>query len=288
MRPNGYVSVVWVIVLAALMAGCGSSSSSSGQPKPTGLTKRVLLSNQQSNTVNLLNAQKDVFTTKNIGAVAPTKLVTAGGQTVVLDSTQNDLTVIDNTKEAASFGLLLNDVAFDIALTPDGKTVFAAERNSSAVQFATTDNGGVSPTVIHVPSARRVVMSPTGTRLLVFSDPQAQLAGDTHSFYIIDTASKGIIQVQSPNLDQPFTAIFGAGDDQAFILNCGAECGGISASVTLVNFRPAERFQPFCCRDPIHASCRSHLPDFPLRHADHCKHHRLHDVHAGCDYGWPA
>jgi hypothetical protein len=235
MRPNGYVSVVWVIVLAALMAGCGSSNSS-GQPKPTGLTKRVLLTNQQSNTVNLLNAQKDVFTTKNIGSVAPTKLLTAGGQTVVLDSTQNDLTVIDNTKEAASFSLLLNDVASDIALTPDGKTVFAAERNSSAIQFATTDNGGVSPIVIHVPAARRLAISPKGTRLLIFSDPQAQVAGDTHSFFIIDTASKGIIQVQSPNLDQPFNAVFGASDDQAFILNCGAECGGVSASVTLVNF----------------------------------------------------
>jgi hypothetical protein len=235
MRPNGYVSVVWVIVLAALVAGCGSSTSS-GKPKPTGLKKRVLLTNQQSNTVNLLDAQKDSFTTKNLGAVAPTKLVTAGGQTVVLDSTQSDLSVIDNAQETVTFSMVLNDVPSDIAITADGKTVFAAERNSGAVQFGTTDNGAVSPTVIHVPAARRLVMSPGGTRLLIFSDPQSQIAGDTHSFYILDTASKGIIQVQSPNLDQPFTAVFGASDNQAFILNCGAECGGVSASVTLVNF----------------------------------------------------
>jgi hypothetical protein len=232
---NRYVSLLGGMVLAALAAGCGSSSSSP-QPKPSGLKKRVLITNQQSNTINMLDAQKDAFTTKNMTVVSPTKLVTAGGQTVALDSLQNDLTVIDNTKESVSFSLLLNDQPSDLALTPDGATVFAAERNSSAVQFATTSNGAVSPSVITVPSARRLVMSPTGKRLLIFSDPQAQLTGDTHSFYILDTASKGLIQIQSPNLDQPFTAVFGGSDDQAFILSCGAECGGVAASVTLVNF----------------------------------------------------
>jgi len=222
-------------MLAVLAAGCGSSTSSN-QPKPSGLKKRVLLTNEQSNTVNLLDAQKDTFTTKNLGATQPTKLVTAGGQTVVMGSLLNTLTVIDNTQETVSFSMVTNDFVSDIAITPDGTAVFIAERNSSGVQFGTTSNGAVSPNIIHVPSARRLVMSPTGKKVLIFSDPQAQLTGDTHSFYIIDTASKGIIQVQSPNLDQPITAVFGAGDDQAFILNCGAECGGVAASVTLVNF----------------------------------------------------
>ncbi len=232
MRPNNYVSVVWVIVAAAALIGCGSSSKSN-QPKPTGLKKRVLLTNQQSNVIDLLDAQKDVFSTKNFGATSPTKIITAGGQTAVLDSAQANFTVVDNTKETVTFTSILNDVAVDLALTPDGKTVFLAERNSNAIQFATTADGAVSPTTITVPNPRRLVMSPNGTRLLVFSDPQA---GITHSFFIIDTGSKGVIQVTSTNLDQPITGVFGTSDDQAFILNCGPECGGTTASVTPVNF----------------------------------------------------
>ncbi len=81
MRRNSYLSQFWVVVLALALAGCGSSSSSNNQPKPTGLKKRVLLSNQAASAVNLLDAQKDTFTTKNLGVTAPTKLVTAGGTT---------------------------------------------------------------------------------------------------------------------------------------------------------------------------------------------------------------
>ncbi len=235
MRANGYVSLAWAVLLAMVTAGCGSSSSSN-QPKPSGLKKRVLLTNVQSNAINLLDAQKDTFTTKNFGASAPTKIITAGGQTVVLDSTQTDLTIFDNTKEQVTFSALLEDIPTDIAITPDGKTAFAAERNLSAVQFASTADGSVSPNKIPIPSPGRMVMSPNGTKLLVFPDPRAQVPPNTNSFYVIDVASKGLAIVQSPNLDQPITAVFGTSDNQAFILNCGGECGGTSAGVALADF----------------------------------------------------
>src|ERR1043165_6378235 len=99
MRRNSYLSQFWVMLLALAVAGCGSSSTSN-QPKPTGLKKRVLLSNQASSTVNLLDAQKDTFTTKNLGASSPTKLVTAGGITAAMDSAGSGITIIDNTTEA--------------------------------------------------------------------------------------------------------------------------------------------------------------------------------------------
>jgi len=235
MRPNGYVSVAWVVLLAALAAGCGSSSSSN-QPKPSGLKKRVLLTNVQSNTINLLDAQKDVFTTKNFGASAPTKIITAGGQTVALDSTQTDLTVFDNTKEQVTASAVLEDIPTDIAITPDGKTAFAAERNLGAVQFASTADGSVSPNKIPIPAPGRMVMSPNGTKLLVFPDPQAQAPPNTNAFFVIDVASKGLAIVKSPNLDQPITAVFASSETQAFVLNCGAECGGTAAGVVSVDF----------------------------------------------------
>ncbi len=230
--------------MAALVAaiGCGSSQSSSGTPPPTGLSKRVLLSNQQSSTVNLLDAKKDVFSTKTFPAPGANKIVTANGQTIVLNSTQNAITVIDNTKEIVSFTMALDDQPVDVAITSDGTIAFAAESNLGEVRFGTTADGNVSPTILHVPAARRLVMSPKGTKLLVFSDPQS--ATNINSIFLVDTASKAISQITSPQFDQPFTAVFGAGETQAFILNCGPQCGGTAASVVSVDFTNVQASPP--------------------------------------------
>jgi hypothetical protein len=79
MRRNSYLSQFLVTGLALAMAGCGGSSTSSNTPKPTGLKKRVLLSNTATNSVNVMDAQKDVFSTKTLGVPSPTKMLTAGG-----------------------------------------------------------------------------------------------------------------------------------------------------------------------------------------------------------------
>jgi hypothetical protein len=232
------------MILAAALTGCGSKTSSN-QPKVSGLKKRVLLSNQQSNTVNLLDAQKDTFTTQNMSASAPAKLLTAGGITIVQDFNLSDLTVIDNTKEQATFTAILADQAADIAISPDGKTGWVAQRNTGGVQFVSTADGSVGPVPIPVPAARRLVMSPNGSKLLVFSDPQAQAPPNTHSFFVIDTATKTVQTITNATfLDQPVTAVFGTSETQAFILNCGPECGGTAAGVASVDFSGAPVFAP--------------------------------------------
>lgn len=223
MRPNSYVSIVWMAALLAVIGCGGSSSSSSSTPPPTGLSKRVLLSNQESSTINLLDAKKNTLTTKTFSAAGPTKLVTSNGKTIVLSSTQNNIAVIDNATEVVTFTVALDDQPVDVAITKDGSIAFAAESNLGEVRFATTADGILSPTIFHIPGARRLVMSPGGTKLLVFSDPQAQ--SGINSFFVIDTATKAFAQITSSNLDQPFTAVFGTSETQAFVLNCASECG---------------------------------------------------------------
>jgi hypothetical protein len=68
----------------------------------------------------------------------------------------------------------------------------------------------------------------------VFSDPQSQ--PNINTFFVIDIATKALTAVTSPNLDQPITAVFGGSDTQAFVLNCGGECGGTAAGVVSVDF----------------------------------------------------
>jgi hypothetical protein len=238
MRRNSNFSRLCVAALVLAAAGCGSSTNPN-QPKPTGLKKRVLLTNEQASTVNLLDAQKDTFTTKNLGVPSGTKIVTAGGTTIVLESTVPQITIIDNATEAVTFTAAIGDVAADIALTPDGKNAWTVQRNFGFVQSVDTTTGIARP-VIRVSNARRLVMSPGGTKLLVFSDPQTQAPPNTHTMFVVDTASGNVQTItDATHLDQPITAVFGTSNTQAFVLNCGAECGGTTASVVSLDFSGA-------------------------------------------------
>ena len=240
MRRNSYLSRFWVAVLALAVAGCGSSSSTSNQPKPTGLRKRVLLSN-----VAVRHGQPSGRAKRHFYHQEPWRDIghqdghRPAASRLSLDSTVSEITIIDNATEAVTFAAPIGDLPFDIAITPDGKNAWTAQRGFGFVQSVDTSNGVARP-VIRIPNARRLAMSPKGTKLLVFSDPQAQVPPNTHTFFIVDTAT-GTFQTitDAAHLDQPFTAVFGASDTQAFILNCGAECGGTAASVVSVDFSNA-------------------------------------------------
>jgi hypothetical protein len=235
MRRNSYLSHLLVASLALAIAGCGSSTSNN-TPKPTGLKKRVLISNTAAGTVTVLDAQRDVSSTKALGVTSPTKMLTAGGTTIAMSSTSSLITVIDNPTEAVTFPSPIGDQPFDIAISPDGKNAWAAMRNFGFVQSVDTTTGVARP-VLRISNARRLVMSPQGSKLLVFPDPQGQVPPNTNTFFVVDTATSAVqVVTDAAHLDQPFTAVFNGSETKAFILNCGAECGGTAASVVLADF----------------------------------------------------
>jgi YVTN family beta-propeller protein len=235
MRRNSYLSHFLIASLALAMAGCGSSTSNN-TPKPTGLKKRVLLSNTNAGTVIVMDAQKDVFSSKVLPVSSPSKMLTAGGITIAMDSSSSVVSIIDNPTETVTFQAPIGDQPFDIAISPDGKNAWAAMRNFGFVQSVDTTNGVARP-VLRIGNARRLVMSPKGTKLLVFPDPQGQIPPNTSTFFVVDTATAAVTNVtDAAHLDQPFTAVFNGNETQAFILNCGAECGGTTASVVSADF----------------------------------------------------
>src|SRR5437588_8799955 len=128
MRRNSYFSHILIASLALAMAGCGSSTTNN-KPKLTGLKKRALLSNTAAGTVTVMDAQKDVLSSKVMGATSPTKLITAGGTSVAMSSSGSEITIIDNATEAVTFPAPIGDQPFDIAISPDGKNAWAAMRN---------------------------------------------------------------------------------------------------------------------------------------------------------------
>src|SRR6476469_9166016 len=108
MRRNSYLSHLLIASLALAIAGCGSGTSSN-TPKPTGLKKRVLISNTAVGTVTVIDAQKDVLSTKVLGVISPTKMLTAGGTTIAMSNSSSLITVIDNATEAVTFPSPIGD-----------------------------------------------------------------------------------------------------------------------------------------------------------------------------------
>jgi len=230
------------IALAGFVAGCGTNTGST-QNQVTGLTKRLLLTNQQAGIANLMDASKDTLAKAFAAGSGATKMVTAGGITVIADSATNSIAIFDNTQEKITVAPATSAIPFDIAISPDGKTAWAAMRNPGFVEAFDTTSGNVLAT-IPVPNAVRLVMSPQGSRLLVFTDnPQLLPSPNANAFFIINTANlsnstTATAVAESPG-DQPFTGIFNGSETNAFILNCGSECGGTAASVVPADFSAA-------------------------------------------------
>ncbi len=113
----------------------------SNQAPLTGLSKRVLVSNSENGTLSFVDAKKDQLNAKVLSAPSATKMLTAGGTTIAMDSAGSEITIIDNATEAVTFNAAIGDQPFDIAISPDGKTAWAAMRNFGFVQSVDTTTG---------------------------------------------------------------------------------------------------------------------------------------------------
>lgn len=224
-------------VLILFLAGCGggsnSSSTSSSSSSPTsGIKKRALVTDTYSGAIYIVNAAIDKYLGNTIAtsssptmmAVFPDKL-----HTVVLASAGQSLQVLDNTTESTIIGFGLAAPATSIAVSSDNKTVYAALRNEpfagqlpGAIEIGDiTATSGTTATV-QVPQVRTIVLSHNGAKLLAFSDNSDKVA-------VIDTAAKTVTYVSG--FDRPVNGVFSSDDSTAYVLSCGAECGGTAAKV---------------------------------------------------------
>jgi hypothetical protein len=238
LRPS--ILTLGIAMLAASIAGCGGYKAPSSTTTPTsGIKKRVLISNQQSGSVSLLNATTDVLAGGGFTVFGASQMTTNGGVTAVISNTGSNVGLFDNAKEQAGPQPVFPSRPEDVAVSQDGKILFVAVRNSGFVAF--TSVADTSFSTVNVPSVSRLVLSPNGTKLLAFSDdPQNQAGANANAFSVIDIASKTVTPIALTAGDQPFTGVFNASETKAFILNCGTGCGGTAApSVVSVDFSGA-------------------------------------------------
>jgi hypothetical protein len=255
---NGYNSGVGI-------PGTVTGGTSGGA---TGLQERAFVADQVPSSANgvlqVVDANKDQPAISsssfspfivNLGGTLPQLMVPGpNSTTLVFNAGDNGISTVDNTKEtlATKIGsidctatgavceIALPGAAESMAVSSDGKFVYAAIRTANQVSVAdltgsaiTVKNipatpGNCQATNNCLPNAQRIVLSHNNAKLLVFSQ-------DIDQFEVINTSDNSVKTLSGTGLDRPTYGVFSADDSKAYILNCGPECGGAQASVSVVD-----------------------------------------------------
>jgi hypothetical protein len=251
--PLKKTGILFVLIAAAGWVSCGGGGSSTPQRRQTFLAKRVFLTNSSTSNgagvVSILDANKDLFG-NNVLTVSPGTNVIAttipGKVSVTASKTTAQVAVIDNTLEAVRGFVSLPAETESMAVTPDGKFAFAAVHNTNSVEVIDLSAGTLCTTLttnckgpITVDAPTRIVLSGDGKTLLAFSDSVAS----ANSVIVINaTAAVSSTGITLPadnqsvaGFDHAVNAVFASDNTTAYVMNCGLECGGTTAGVTILN-----------------------------------------------------
>jgi hypothetical protein len=239
------ILLLFLLPASLIWLSCGGYSSQSAQAI-SGVKNRAFITNSVSAGtatagVYILNAETDVRPVRNgIGAgntpgmmvLTPNRsetLVFSGNGT---QSSDNQLTILANASETAVGHVTLPGMTESIVVSPDNSNAYAAVptafvvgQSPGAVEVVSLSTGAVTAEV-DVPAVHYLAIDNSGNRILAFSDNSDSVAVITPSNIGIGTAVTYV-----GGFDRPVTAFFSSDDSTAYVLNCGAECGGQQAGV---------------------------------------------------------
>jgi hypothetical protein len=208
---------------------------------PSGLTERVLASQSASSPTAfagliIIDGQIDTLGRGEISAGSSPGLMAISPERSTLlsfDSLTNRVDVVNTTKEALTGSIQLPGPTTSIVV-PQPSLGYAAVPTAvltgspqGAVVEMNLASGAITAT-ISVPNAQTVVAN-ANTQLLVFSNDSNSVT--IVSPLLLNTGSP--VTVTVPGFDHPVYGIING--SSAYILNCGAECGGTQASVQILN-----------------------------------------------------
>lgn len=229
---------------------------------------RVFVSNTYAGVLNLVDGSKDALTTFTISTDAGPKRMQVSSDkiyTLVYGSTNFSANLIWNENEKAKYSAVaLGGASDSLMLSADSNYTYAAvpslSNSGRIVSFKLCNPSGSCSTVscntlscpagavqqiywpnqkvqstIPIQSARYVSVSPDGKTVLAFSDAPVGgtivTPGDINTMVKIDTTTNPVTLTYLSGFDHPVDAIWSSDGTKAYILNCGAECGGTQASV---------------------------------------------------------
>jgi hypothetical protein len=264
LRRAWFTGFVAFLASFALLS-CGNSRSSSAQ-KVSGLNFRAFVSQDVSVGVStafptgvgagliIIDASKDVrsavpITTTNL----PGLLIEADNKKITLayGASDNTVAIVTNASETSSAKVTLPGATESIVISPDASTGYAAVSDAAlpgqspgAIEVMNLSSAVIS-TAIPIVSAHYVVESHNGNRLLVFGDNSNAVTMIATSNVPTCTpicVNAGVppcppsaVTCQISGFDHPLWAVFSSDDNTAYVLNCGPECGGVTASIQAVD-----------------------------------------------------
>lgn len=242
------------ILLAVGLVSCGGSSKA---PTTSGLTYRVFVSNPLNPTItgssfpalDIADAGHDVlspFSVSLSGATPSAGMMVETPQrnrTIVFSpstssSPNNVLGVVDNASETASGSVALPGATESMFAASDNKTVYAAipaapQIGLPAGAVVRIDISASTPTInasIPIPGAHYLIPSPDGNTLLAVSD-----TANSVSVISLGLLSNGAGVTTITGFDRPAWAVFSSDGTTAYVMNCGPQCGGTTASIAVVD-----------------------------------------------------
>ena len=271
LKKSFFLLFVLVLVTVSLIScstnygsGTTSSGGTSSNGRPSGLTSRAFVSNPLnpsgagsfSPVLNIVNAAPGTsFTdTLSLATVSLTQgpglmeLSPNGLLTLVFSPANNSVTPIDNNTEAVAAVPPTPTVATAVTLTGPTQSIVVGHDNITgfaAVPTAVIEGSSAAPGAVEVwglyqgsvaatvpvPGARTLVQSNNGNRILVFSDNSNAIDILTPSSLASSLNPLATVCC----FDHPVWGIFSADDTVAYIFNCGPECGGTTAGITVLN-----------------------------------------------------
>ena len=223
-----------------ILLSCGySSPSSSGTG--SGLKYRAFITNSVPPAgAYIVNAQTDVRpaiapifagNTPGMMVLTPNRTLTLVFSANGTQFSDNQLTIINNATESAAGSIALPGFTESIVVSPDGSAAYAAIPTASVVGQspgvvkAISLSSGTFTGEVDVPSVHYLAIDNTGNRILGFSD-------NSDSVAVITPSQIGIGNAVTPVccFARPVAAFFSSDDTTAYVVNCGAECGGTQAS----------------------------------------------------------
>jgi hypothetical protein len=230
-----------VLLPAALVVASFSFVSCAGSYSST-LTTRVLASQSVASPTAapglvLIDGQNDTLVRGGISAGnSPGLMTLTPDRTILLafDSVTNNVEVVNAARGSLAGSIpLAGPTTSMVALASNSgyAAVPAAPMigaPAGAVEVLNLSGGGITAT-IGIPSAQTVVSSPDGTHLLVFSNDSNAL---TVVFpLLVNTGNP--VTATVPGFDRPVYGVFSSDGGTAYILNCGPECAGGTASASV-------------------------------------------------------
>ena len=262
------LALILALFCAGLLVGCGGSAPSN-QQMLSGVKFRAFVSNPLqpvatgggTPVINIVDAAKDVLSFARI-SLAATNVQFPGMMqlspnrqlTVVYDPDSNNLVTISNPSEAqltGAGGNTLSSVALpgfseSMFVWIDSATAFAAIPSAAVLAGAPglVDRINLATATVSaqipVPAAHFIVQSHSGNTILALSDTTGAVTAIFPSLIGTNQSGSAIVPVECGSgvtdcFDHPVWAVFSSDDNTAYIFECGPQCNGTAAAVTVLD-----------------------------------------------------